>query len=131
MRKLVKFLIVWAIFGSLFYVFGVPFALEKISAKTQAQSYEQCINHMKSEGLMGSANSPITADQAIAHCRCVSAGLTLTKADLLDVAQRKPPALLTIQAQHQSNECNGKLHRAMGGQAEEPEKSTDPDLIPL
>ena len=114
MRALKRLLIFWAISAPLFYFLGIPLALDHLSKKAQTQGYEQCVNHMKDEGMMGSANSPITAEQAVGYCHCVSDSLTFTKKDLFDMVQHQPPAALTATQQTLAEKCNADLQRAQG-----------------
>lgn len=130
MRFLLRLILFWAICAPIFYLFGLPPLLDKLSEKTVAQTREQCFAHLNAEKLVGAPNSPMTAQQAESYCNCVSNGLKITQADLLDMAQRKQPTLLGIQAQQQANTCNIKLQEMQGLRpAPAAPKNEDPNVI--
>jgi hypothetical protein len=132
MRWLRRSLIFWAISMPLFYVFGLPYMLNMLSAKARNEGYTQCSNHMKNEGLVGNANSPIKPEQGEKYCRCLSDGLIFTKNDLLDMVQKKPPVALTALAQSLSDTCNHELQKTINALPPVPLKtSEDPNLIHL
>jgi hypothetical protein len=114
MRWLRRSLLFWAISMPLFYLFGLPALLDMLTTKARNEGYTQCSTQMKSEGLVGSANSPVTPDQGEKYCRCLSDGLIFSKNDLFDMVQKKPPAALTALAQSLADSCNRDLQHMMG-----------------
>jgi hypothetical protein len=114
MRKLIKMLVFWAISLPLFYLFGLPFALEKLSTKVQRDSFAQCQKQLATEGMVGALNSPLRPDQAEHYCHCVSDKLTFTQADLMDAVKKQPPKALTAQAELLASECQVTLRALMG-----------------
>ena len=114
MRALKRLLIFWAISAPLFYFLGIPLAIDHLSKKAQTQGYEQCVTHMKDQGMIGSVNSPISAEQGVEYCHCVSDSLTFTKKDLFDMVQHQPPSALTALQQELADKCNANLQRAQG-----------------
>ncbi len=112
MRWLLRLLLFWVVSGSLFYLFGLPLALEKLTAKARDQSYTQCIGQLTHEGMIGGLNSPLKPQQGDHYCHCLSDGLTFTKNDLFDAAQGKVPAALTALAQSLADTCNAELQAA-------------------
>ena len=115
MRWLLRMLIFWAISAPLFYVFGLPVALDHLNKKTRKDAYSQCITHLTNERMMGGANSPMSQTQGTEYCHCVSDGLTVTQNDLLDLVQKKEPAALTAASKLQTDACNSKLQGQMYG----------------
>ena len=112
MRWLKRSLIFWAISLPLFYLFGLPYLLDMLSKKAGEDSFAQCIAQMRTEGLLGGANSPFTPPMIDAYCHCVSSGLTFTKADLFDMVNKRPPAALTALANAKAQTCNATLENA-------------------
>lgn len=90
MRYLIRTLFFWAISLPLFYVVGLPFMMDKLSAKARGESYTQCAEQLRQPNLAG-----IPGDKAEGYCHCVSDGLIFTKSDLFDVLQKKQPAAIT------------------------------------
>jgi hypothetical protein len=113
MRWLIRLLLFWAITGPLFYLFGLPYLLELLSKKAQAQSYSQCEEQLAKEGLVGQPDSPMTKERSEKYCHCVSDGLILTKNDVFDLMQQKPPAGLTSRGQAQADRCNNELQNEL------------------
>ncbi len=115
MRKLAKFFVFWAISGTLFYVFGIPYALEQLQAKTRNETYTQCVEQLRQQGMVGLDNSSLNTAQGDEYCHCVADPLLFTQDDLMDMAQRKPPTKLTAQAQAQVVACNKTLEDLLSG----------------
>jgi hypothetical protein len=114
MRWLLRLLLFWAITAPLFYVFGLPYLLDMLSKKTQAEAYAQCQQQLLKEGLIGSKNSPINEQQGVGYCHCASDHLILTQNDVFDLVQKKPPAALTALSESISRKCNTDLQRMLG-----------------
>lgn len=127
MRWLLRLILFWALMAPISYYFGLPIALEKLSAKAQTQALADCRTKLTTEGLVGSANSPLNPQQGEGYCHCMSDKLVLTKADLLDVVQKKPPAALTAMAQTIADGCNRDLQRSLGFLPAEPAAATPVD----
>jgi hypothetical protein len=119
MRWLLRLVLFWVVSGSLFYIFGLPFALEKLTAKARDQSYTQCMGQLAHEGMIGGLHSPLKQEQGEHYCHCLSDGLTFTKNDLFDAAQGKVPAGLTALAQTLADKCNAELQAAQNPTASE------------
>ena len=109
MRKWVKFLVLWAISGTLSYVYGIPYAIEYMQPKTREQAYTQCVSQLRSQGMIGLETSALTPSQGDEYCHCMADPLLFTRDDLFDMAKQKPPAHLTEQAKSQNTECNKTL----------------------
>jgi hypothetical protein len=135
MRWLLRLLLFWAISAPLFYLFGMPYMLDLLSKKAQAQTYAQCQQQLRDQGLVGSKNASLHEQQGVGYCHCMSDGLVMTKADLMDALHRRPPAALTAMAQARTDTCNVDLRRALGYQppapAAPPTAAPQDDMIPL
>jgi hypothetical protein len=133
MRWLIRMLIFWAITAPLFYFFGLPALLDMLSKKARSEGYTQCIAHLQKEGMMGSANAPVTAAQGETYCHCVSDRLTFTQNDVMDMVQKKPPAALTAMANALSQSCNRDLQQSMRGMppAASPSAASDTNVITI
>lgn len=110
MRWLVRLLVFWAISAPLFYLFGLPFALDLLSKKAQSEALAQCREQMVTNGMAGRSDSPLSAVQSDNYCHCVSDGLLFTKDDLRDVVMKKQPAALNALAQSLASKCNDELN---------------------
>ena len=128
MRWLIRMLLFWAITAPLFYLFGLPFLIDMLSKKAQAQGYEQCATQLKTDGTAGGLNSPLTQAQGEKYCHCVSDRLIFTKNDVLDAVQKKPPAALNALAQSLADGCNAQLKEMMGLT---PAAPSDDGMMPL
>lgn len=113
MRWLLRLILFWAISAPLFYFFGLPMLIEHLNGKTRRTSYDQCIQHLRDEGMIGSGIGKITPERGEAYCHCVSDGITFTKADILDMVKQHPPTALTELSQKLSHQCNDDLSREM------------------
>jgi hypothetical protein len=120
MRWLLRLLLFWAITAPLFYVFGLPYLLDMLSKKAQADAYTQCQQQLTKEGLVGSKNSPLNEQQGVGYCHCVSNRLILTKNDVFDLVQKKSPAALTALSESIAKQCNTDLQRMLGFLPAEP-----------
>lgn len=117
MRWLVRLLIFWAITAPLFYLFGLPYLLDLLSKKAQTQAYDQCTAQLAKDGMTGKPDSPVTKERGEKYCHCVSDGLILTKNDVFDLMQRKPPAGLTARGQAQADTCTRTLQEELNSAA--------------
>ncbi len=115
MRWLVRMLIFWAISAPLFYLFGMPYALEMLSKKAQTQAYDQCAAGLRDQHLIDGPNPPISPDQGDHYCHCMADGLILTKPDLFDILKKKPPAALNATAKTLAEKCNRDMEATMRG----------------
>ena len=133
MRWLIRSLLFWAMSAPLFYVYGLPYALDLLSKKAQTQGYAQCDTHLRSEGMVGSANAPLRIEQGEKYCHCVSDGLIFTRNDLTDAIRKKPPAALNALAQTLADGCNHQLEEMMGTSPTTPKETppSDTDVIHL
>lgn len=128
MRRLVRFFLLWAISGALFYLVLLPLALDHLSKKAQGQGYDQCKTHLTEQALIGSANSPVTDEQGEKFCHCVSDGLILTKNDVFDLARHRPAKALGALAQQLADQCNKQLQKEMFDPSRDPSMgATDTD----
>jgi hypothetical protein len=109
MRWIIRSLIFWALCAPLAYVFGLPILLDKLTAKTRADALAQCQQHLQKEGMAGAAGSMLSTAMADEYCACVSGGLSVTRADLMELVQKKPPTALTAAANANSTKCNAAL----------------------
>lgn len=117
MRWLVRSMVLWAIMAPLFYFFGLPMLMEKLSKQTQTQTYTQCLANLKQQGLMDSDDAPISTKQGEHYCHCMSDGLTFTKPDIIDALHKRPPAALSAQAKAIAQQCNEELKATLAAQA--------------
>lgn len=113
MRLIIRLVLFWAICAPLFYIFGLPMLIDHLNQKTRADAYKQCIDHLTKEGMIGSVNSPMTAEKGTTYCHCVSDDLTLTKDDILDIAQKKEPAAITAQSKAITERCNNDMQQSV------------------
>lgn len=137
MRWLLRLLLFWAISGPLFYMFGLPYLLDMLSKKAQTDAYTQCQQQLAKEGLVGSKNSPLNEQQGIGYCHCASDRLILTKNDVLDLVQKKPPVALTALSESIAKQCNTDLQRMLGFLPPEPQNqptatpAAQEEMVPL
>lgn len=134
MRWLLRLLLFWAVCAPLFYMFGLPYLLDMLSKKAQGEAYAQCQQQLAKEGLIGSKNSPLNEQQGVGYCHCASDRLILTKNDVFDLVQKKPPAALTALSESISKQCNTDLQRMLGFLPPEPPPATSApasDMVPL
>lgn len=110
MRWLLRLILFWAICAPLFYVFGLPLLLEKVSAKARADGFTQCIEHFNKPDMALMA-SHLPQPERDAYCHCATDEIALTKADLPDLVQRRQPARLTAAMQQHTEQCNTELQR--------------------
>jgi len=104
----------WTISGSLSYLYGLPYAIDYLQTKAREQTYTQCVNQLRSQGLIGLNNSPLSATLGDEYCHCVADPLLFTREDLFDTARQKPPAHITQQAQELVETCNKNLDEKLG-----------------
>ncbi len=109
MRFLLRLLLFWAISLPLFYGFGMPYLLEKVTTKARADGYSQCLGGLRKTLMMDAPSAPLTRAQGDAYCHCLSDSLTFTRDDLMDKLQKKPMAHLEGQAQSLSTQCAESL----------------------
>jgi len=133
MRWLIRLLLFWAISMPLFYLFGLPAALDMLSNKARTQGFGQCIADMTSKGMIGSANSPVNAVQGEIFCHCMSDSLEISQTDLIAIVRKQPPAQLNAMIDALSKKCHHDLQQMMGFLPPEapPETPVDPNLIQL
>ena len=124
MRWVLRFLVLWSISGTLFYLFLLPWMMDRLNHKTQLQGYVQCITHLTDESLMGDLNSPITPEQGEKYCHCLSDGLILTKNDVFDITLHKPAAAFDALQKSLGETCEKDLHKAMYGDDSPSEPAT-------
>ena len=113
MRWILRFLILWTISGTLFYLFLLPWMMGHLDRKAQLQAYVQCITHLTDESLMGDYNSPIKPEQGEKYCHCMSDDLILTKNDVFDMTLHRPATALNALSQKLADTCNAQLHQQM------------------
>lgn len=106
-RYLLRTLLFWAISLPLFYLFGLPLLMDKLSAKARSESYAQCSEQLKQPNMAGA----VPSDKADSYCHCVSDGLTFTQADLRDAISKKPPAAITALQTSLVEKCNRELQQ--------------------
>lgn len=131
MRWLLRLILFWGLMTPISYYFGLPIALEKLGAKAQAQAFDECQKKLTAEGTMGGANSPLSPQQGLGYCHCLSDKLVLTKADLLDALQHKPPAALNAFAQAEADRCGRQLQDRLGRVSQEPAITPANEMIKL
>lgn len=131
MRIFLRLLLFWVLMTPISYYFGVPYALQILSHKAQMQSYGECQKNLVTQGLVGGANPTLDARQSEAYCHCLSDKLVLTKADLLDALQHKPPAALNAFAQAEADRCGRQLQDRLGRVSQEPAITPANEMIKL
>jgi hypothetical protein len=112
MRWIGRMLLFWLLTAPLSYVFGLPLLLDKLTANVRQEATAQCADQLTQNGMMGSLNSPLSANQGSVYCRCISDGLIFTKNDLWDSIQKKQPAALNGLVQAMTDQCKGLLQPA-------------------
>lgn len=117
MRWLLRLLLFWAISGPLFYLFGLPKLMDYMNHKTRTATRDQCIAQLRDEGKLGSNPGQIPPTHAEQYCHCVSDKLTITRADLIDMVQQKPPTALTALSQNLGQQCGDDLTRVLNAEA--------------
>ncbi len=105
MRWVIRSLVFWVLCLPLFYFYGLPFLMEKLNIKARAESYTQCQTHLQKEGIAGM----LTPQEADRYCHCVSDGITFEPADLVYLAQKKPPTRLVGTMKPRVDACNTTL----------------------
>jgi len=120
MRWLLRLILFWTIMTPISYYYGIPYALQMLTTKVQAQAYEQCQTQLTQQGLTGGLNSPLNAQQGVGYCHCMSDQLVVTKPDLWDMVQKKEPAALNTLAQAEADRCGKELQRMLGYLPPEP-----------
>ena len=113
MRTLLRLALFWAVTAPLLYVYGLPWLLGKLDAKAQAQSYAACLEHLKTEHLIGGPGWVIKQADAEKYCHCVSDGLHFARADLPELMQKKTPARVETLMKPVVEACNATLQASM------------------
>ncbi len=133
MRWLIRLLLFWAISLPLFYMFGLPAALDMLSNKARTEAFSQCTNDMRAKGMVGSANSPVNPVQGEIFCHCVSDSLEINRSDLMAIVRKQPPAHLNAMIDALSKKCHHELQQMLGFLPPDtpPETPIDPNLIQL
>lgn len=111
-RWLLRLLIFWGISAPLFYVFGLPAALDFMSRKISRDNYAQCLARLTSGELIVNYGSELSQSKGESYCHCTSDSLTFTRNDLWDTAQKKQPAELSAMAQSLADQCNAEFRAA-------------------
>ena len=109
MRWLLRSFLFSCISLPLFYLLALPWLMGKLNVKTRAESYAQCQHQLHETGMAGSPTALLKAPQADAYCHCVSDSITLTRADLVPLAQHQPPTRLTAAMKPTVDACNDAL----------------------
>jgi hypothetical protein len=104
-----RFLLLWLILLPVFYFWGLPVLMEKLTLKARAEGFASCMSQLKTQGLTEGPNAVMTSQKGESYCHCATDGLTFTHDDLMDAVQRKPAAKLNERMAYAVNECNGKL----------------------
>ena len=113
MRWLKRSLLFWALTLPLFYLFLLPWLLTKLEAKARNDSFASCQTHLTEEHLAHVPTAVLTDADAATYCHCVSDIITITRADLVELAQKKQPARLTSAMKPVVDACNATLQAGM------------------
>lgn len=129
MRRVLRLFLFWLVLAPPAYYFGLPYALEALTRKTQTEAYDECYAKLVADATVGHANSPLSEPQAQSYCRCTSEKLVVTKADLWDAVEKKPPTALNALAQAEADRCGRELQRSLGFLP--PEGAVEPAAPPV
>lgn len=115
MRLLLRIAIFWLITLPLFYAFGLPKLLSMLSEKVRADGYTECLAQLKQQNIIDTPAALVKHEVGEHYCHCVTDGLTLTKADLPDLVQRRMPQRVADMQKPVIDACNKELQERVNG----------------
>lgn len=113
MRWVLRSLLFWVISLPVFYLFGLPYLLTKLSDRARLESFVQCQTHLKEERIAYVPTALMKVDRADQYCHCVSDPITLTRADLFELARKKQAERLNNAMKPVIEACNSALQDDM------------------
>jgi hypothetical protein len=106
MRIFLRLLILWLIMLPIGWFFGLPWLISEITDQTKAQNLANCLEETKSLPGIFDPAQPLIAQK---YCDCVVAGITVTREDVWQLAQKKQPVAINQRVGQQIQRCNQQL----------------------
>lgn len=113
MKRLMRYLVFWAISLPLIYVFALPPVAAHLQTKLRSQQYSACQKELRDQRLIGTPTGILREEEARDYCRCVSDALILDRNVLLTLAGGNASQQLHDAMKPAVDACNDGLKQRM------------------